>query len=80
MMRFADDMDLVTIEVMMESELNMKMSAMKTKTLVWSKKNNVRTRRKLKENAIIDQINYFRFLRSATSSDWRWKKEIVNRI
>lgn len=35
----------------MESELNMKNNAMKTKLLVCSKENNIRTKKKLKENS-----------------------------
>lgn len=71
--------DLKYILKIMERKLNMRIKAMKTKILVCSKENNIRTRINLRGNQILEHV-YLRYLGSSTSSDRRCKKEIMNKI
>ena len=92
MLRFADDIAIVaenerdlrkilkTMELIMEKDLHMKMNSKKTKIVVCSRDNPRRTRIKLNDNEIIEQVEDFTYLGSIISSDGKCKKEIIKRI
>lgn len=55
---------LGSMERTMENKLNMKINIIKTKSIVFSRENNIRTRIKLKGGKIIGQIDDFKYLGS----------------
>ena len=64
----------------MEKDLHMKINTKKTKVLVCSRYNSIRTSIKLKDGENIEQVEDFIYLGSTISSDGRCKKEIIKRI
>jgi hypothetical protein len=92
MLRFADDIALIvenekelknileTLEQVMEKDLHMRINIKKTKILVCSRYNNIRTRIKLKDGETIEQVEDFIYLGSTISSDGRCKKKIIKII
>lgn len=92
MLRFADDIAIIaenekdlktlleTLEQVMEKDLHMKINTKKTKVLVCSRYNSIRTSIKLKDGENIEQVEDFMYLGSTISSDGRCKKEIIKRI
>jgi len=91
MLRFADDIAIIaenekdlekilgTLEQAMEKDLHIKINAKKTKVLVCSRDNNIRTKIKLKSDETVEQVDFI-YLGSTISSDGRCKKEIIKRI
>ena len=59
----------------MEKDLHMKINTNKTKVLVCSRYNSIRTSIKLKDGENIEQVEDFMYLGSTISSDGRCKKE-----
>lgn len=61
----------------MEKDLYMKMNAKKTKVLVCSRVNNIKTRIKLKNDETIEEVEDFIYVGSTLRSDVKCKKEII---
>lgn len=91
-MRFADDIVIIaeseedlkqilrTMEQVMEEDLNIKINVKKLKIIVCSRKNNIRTNVKLKDDKTIEQVENFLYLGGNISFDGRCKKGIKKRI